>query len=260
MNRDADRQRRIFFEVHRDLPREGPGSRASTARALRLILEREPASAIRTVLDVACGPGQQTVDLVGLLPAARLLALDLHPPFLVQARQRLESVGAADRVALVRADMRRLPVRGSSIDLVWCEGAAYIMGIGAALDAWHGLLRSGGFCAFTEAVWLRRSVPGPVRRCWAEYPAMGDRGNCRRLVVERGFEPIGDFVLPAAAWWDDYYTPMEARIAALRARYQDDAVAAAVLDECAAEIDVCRRYGDCYGYAFFVARKGAGDG
>jgi len=51
----ADPQvRRVFFDVHHGLPREGPGNRACTARALALA-GALPERAI--VLDVACGPG-----------------------------------------------------------------------------------------------------------------------------------------------------------------------------------------------------------
>lgn len=84
---------------------------------------------------------------------------------------------------------------------------------------------------------------------------MGDVAHCRDLLSERGYELIGDFVLPPAAWWDDYYAPMEARLEAIEARYRENPAALEVLAECREEIDVYRRYGDWYGYAFFIARK-----
>ena len=45
-----------------------------------------------------------------------------------------------------------------------------------------------------------------------------------------GFEPVGHFPLPDEAWWDDFYTPMEARIAELRIKYADDQEASALLE------------------------------
>ncbi len=258
MSSDAARERQVFFEVHSGLPREGPGNRASTARALSLVGGRLPAAGIRVLLDVACGPGQQTVDLAALLPDARIVATDLHGPYLQEARRRLHAAGAGDRVSVVRADMRRLPLAPASVDLVWCEGAAYLMGIAEALAAWRGLLRPGGCAAFTDAVWLRDDPPDPVRACWAEYPSMSDSAAVVAMIERAGFEALPSFLLPAEAWWDDYYVPMSARIDQVARRHAGDPVARRALDACREEIEVCRRYGDCYGYAFFVACKPSG--
>jgi SAM-dependent methyltransferase len=247
------RQRAVFFDVHSGLPREAPGSRASTGRALALA--GVAARAGLRVLDVACGPGAQTLDLAILLPGADIVALDLHAPFLSALRERISAAGVHARVMAVRADMARLPVADASIDLVWCEGAAYIVGVGAALALWQRVLRPGGIAAFTEAVWLRADVPDVVRALWAEYPAMVDVPATRERIGAAGFDLLGDFLLPEAAWWDDYYGPMAVRIDALTRRYRHDSVASAVLDECRHEIDVFREHSDCYGYAFFVARN-----
>ena len=47
----------FYFEIHKDLPREGPGDNASTRKALEMMtsLPERPA-----LLDVGCGPGVQT--------------------------------------------------------------------------------------------------------------------------------------------------------------------------------------------------------
>lgn len=247
-------QRRAFFEVHQDLPREGPGNRESTMRALDVVIAAGGSPPAR-VLDIGCGPGMQTLDLAGALPDATLLALDLHERFLHDLGRRAADAGCADGVHPVRADMTRLPVADAAVDAVWCEGAAYIMGVDVALEAWLRVLRSGGFVAFTEAVWLKGgAVPEPVHACWQEYPGMGDVEHCRALIRQRGYTLLDDFVLPPEAWWDDYYVPMEARLRILEERADEPGVAP-VLAACREEIDICRRFGDWYGYAFFIARK-----
>jgi SAM-dependent methyltransferase len=241
--------RRAFFDVHSGLPREGPGSRDCTARALALA---GPLPAHARLLDIACGPGMQTMDLAALLPEARIVAVDNHPPFLAELQQRAAAGGAAARVSAVLGDMAALPFPADSFDLLWCEGAAYIMGVAAALRAWRPLLGQGGRLALTEAVWLRPGAPSAVRRCWAEYPGMGDVESCRRLVQESGYELLGDFVLPESAWWDHYYAPMQKRLAALAPRYAGDAVAEEVLESCREEIRCYREYASYYGYVFLV--------
>jgi hypothetical protein len=60
--------------------------------------------------------------------------------------------------------------------------------------------------------------------------------------------------LPEAAWWDDYYTPMQQQLVSLRGKYTGQQQALAVLDECQLEIDYYRDYSQYYGYEFIVAQ------
>ena len=80
----------------------------------------------------------------------------------------------------------------------------------------------------------------------------GERPNPLR---DTGFELVGHFSLPDEAWWDDFYTPMEARIAELRAKYTGDLEASTILDQLAEEPKTHRLYSDFYAYEFFVARR-----
>jgi SAM-dependent methyltransferase len=252
MNFDDSTQRRVFFEVHSGLPREGPGNRESTERALALAgdLPAQP-----RVLDIACGPGMQTIDLADLLPNAKITAIAGHAPFLIELRRRAAQHGYTPRITTQLADLRALPFAPSSFDLIWREGAAYIMGFEQALEAWRPLLTRSGRLAVTEPVWLRADAPDHVVQPWVSYPAMTDVAGCRAAVARAGLTLLGDFVLPEAAWWDHYYGPMQSRLAELEQAYPNDATARAVLDACAREIELYRDYASFYGYVFLIMSR-----
>jgi len=242
-------QRAVFFEVHRDMPREGPGDRASVVEALRLA---GPLPSHPDVLDVACGPGGQTLDLAELLPGARITALDAYEPFLRDLDVRARAAGVSDRITILHGDMARLPFEPQNFDLIWCEGAAYIIGFDEALTTWKPLLRPGGVLALTEPVWLDPDPPASVRACWEEYPAMEDVASARRRALDHGYRIAGDFVLTDAAWWTHYYGPLEARLEAATVRLAGDTAAAPVLAEIRDEIECRRAHPDVYGYLFLV--------
>jgi SAM-dependent methyltransferase len=247
----TSRAEQIFFEVFEPLPRQGPGNLACTERALALCAEL-PASP--RVLDLGCGSGAQTLHIASLTTGT-IVAIDSHAPLIDRLRRTVAEHGLSSRVEARVGDMSALDLPAESFDLVWSEGALYNLGLAAALPMCAGLLRPGGYLAFTEAVWRTKDAPAEVREAFADHPTMGRVEDVVPLIEKIGLSAVDHFDLPDEAWWDDFYAPMEQRIEELRARYADDAEALATLDEVAKEPEMHRRSGHHYGYTFFVARR-----
>ncbi len=246
------RAHEIFFEVFEPLPRQGPGSLACTRRALSRCAEL-PASP--RVLDLGCGAGAQTLHLASLSDGP-ILAIDSHLPLIVRLRAKLREQGLSERVEARVADMSALELPPESFDLVWSEGALYNLGLERALPICASLLRPGGYLCFTDAVWRRTDPPPDVRRVFlAEYPTMGGVEDVVSLIEAKGYSLVEHFDLPDAAWWDDFYGPMEERIEVLRRKYAGEAEALSALEELAKEPEMYRNRGQYYGYTFFVARR-----
>ena len=79
-------------------------------------------------------------------------------------------------------------------------------------------------------------------------------GAARDAVREAGFASLGCFVLAESEWWDDYYTPIEARLDSL-ARERDDKAWADALATHREELEIVRLAKGSFGYAFFVMQK-----
>lgn len=246
-----DRMTKLFFELFSGLPRQGPGDTASTLRALALV----PGVGPRTrVLDIGCGTGCQTLVLARN-SAARIVAVDNHPPFVDALNREADRLGVADRLEARVADMRMLDFADGSFDLIWSEGAIYSMGFEAGLRGWRRLLAPGGHIALTEVCWRKPDPPGECAAFWEqEYAAIREAPALLEAIAACGYDTVGHFPLPASAWWDDYYRPLQANVTAFRRRYADAPDARELADQCQHEIDVWRAYADFYGYEFFVLR------
>ncbi|QKT03578.1 methyltransferase domain-containing protein [Ectothiorhodospiraceae bacterium 2226] len=251
----SDRSRRfsdIFFEVFEALPRQGPGERASAERALSLCRALPPSPLI---LDLGCGVGAQTLYLAELT-TGRIVAVDNHAPSIERLNASIARHRLADRVVALVGDMAHLHQPPESFDLIWSEGALYSIGLENALRVCHGLLRPGGQLVFTDAVWRKDDRPPELASAFAEeYPTMGRVEDVLATLAASGFDVLGHFTLPEAAWWRDFYTPMEARIDALRGKYARDPEALALLEQIAEEPKLHRRYSAYYAYEFFIARR-----
>jgi SAM-dependent methyltransferase len=246
-----ERTTQIFFDIQRGLPRQGPGDDASTLRALSMCTELPSRP---DVLDIGCGPGMQTIALARVLDG-RITAGDLYQEFLDQLLDAALTEGVRDRIGQMRVDMVDLPFGRESFDLIWSEGAAYILGFGEAFERWKYPLRLRGYMAVTELTWLTDDPPaGAAEFFAAEYPEMTDIATNLTTIEEKGYDVIGHFTLPESAWWDHYYTPLEAKLPGLRSKYAGDDEGLGLVEMTAREIDVRRRFGDSYGYEFFVAR------
>ena len=243
-----------FAELHSGLPREGPGSDASTREALRRL---PPLPEGARVLDVGCGPGAQTLVLARELKTA-ILAVDIHQPYLDELEESAKERGLDTRIETHALSMDALDFPAESFDLIWSEGAAYIIGVPRALRLWRPLLSPGGFLAFTEATWLTGDPPAEVAEFWQQgYPDIGTVEANRGKAEAEGFEVLDTFVLPAEDWWTEYYTPLQRRMEALRKEQARRPDLAEAIRDTEQEIDMFVRFGDTYGYVFYLLQRPA---
>ena len=239
-----------FFRLFEGLPRQGPGSDACTREALRRIPDLPDAP---RVLDLGCGSGRSALVLAEAL-RTRVTAVDNHQPFLDQLRATARERALEHLIEPRCTDMAAPGVPAGSIDLLWSEGALYLLGFEEGLRLWRRLLAPGGCLAVSECSWLSADPPAEAVAYFHEgYPRMGGIEQNLARARAAGFEVLDHFALPPEAWWDEYYTPLEARIARLAPDTGPELTA--VVEETRREIELYRSHGDTYGYVFYLLRR-----
>ena len=248
-----DRDSALFFELFSGLPRQGPGNATSTLQALALVPDVGPRT---RVLDIGCGTGAQTLVLANT-STFRTVAVDTHAPFINTLKRNALKLGLADRVDARVADMRSLDFADGSFDLIWCEAAIYNMGVEVGLRNWRRLLSRNGHVALTEVCWRKPNPPAECAAFWnREYSAIRNTADLLRAAESSGYETVGHFPLPASAWWDEYYRPLQDNVTAFRKRYREAPDALELAERCQNEIDIWHAYSQYYGYEFLVLRVG----
>ena len=247
-----DRMTTLFFELFTGLPRQGPGDTASTLRALAAV---PTITADTCVLDLGCGTGLHTRVLAENSPG-RFVAVDNHRPFVDEQNLHARELGIADRIEGRVGDILQIDLPAASFDLIWCEGAIWVIGFETGLREWRRLLRPGGHIAVTEACWVKPDPPPECLDYWRqEYPAMRDASALLAAIDASGYETVEHFVLPPSSWWDDYYGPLELNIAGFRERHESEPDAQELAERTQREIEVWKKYSDFYSYVFFVMRN-----
>jgi SAM-dependent methyltransferase len=243
----------FFYHIFSSLPRQGPGCAGATQKAWSY-LPALPKNA--QVLDIGCGTGAQTRDLAELT-SGTITAVDNYQPFLDTITTRVQKEGPGDRIMTVNASMNALPFEKGQFDLIWSEGAIYIMGFEEGLRAWKPLCRKGGHIVVSDVAWFAKNPPEELTQFWKKegcIPLTEDEK--KEQVRKAGLRLIAMYRLPEAGWWEHYYVPMLERIHDLKKIYGAQPEFAQILASCEHEAEMYRKYKQYYGYTFFVMHNG----
>ncbi len=246
------RHKQLFWDIHKDLPRQGPGDNAFTKQAYQMManLASQP-----RILDIACGPGMQTIELARI-SNGQITAIDNHQPFLDELNERSQIAGQSERIEILNQSMFSLYLPMQSFDIVWSEGAIYIIGFRKGLLEWRDLLKPLGFIVVTECSWLKHNPPKECGKFWdMEYPGMNSITNNLKIIQDSDYREIGHFVLPESAWWEHYYNPLIKRVNMFKEQYASDSETLLKLDSELEEIEIFQKYHDYYSYVFYIMQR-----
>lgn len=246
---EHDEQIKALIELHRGLPRQGPGDPSFSKHILSLlpVLPEAP-----RIVDLGCGAGAGALILAEWF-GTTITAVDFARPFLDELDGHARALGLDHLIKTVEADMGNLDWPPACVDLLWSEGAAYSLTFEGALKTWRPFMAPNGIAVISEIIWFTTDIPAPVLEFWQEaYPQIASESENVALAQAAGFDVLGVHRLPTQAWWTHYYDPLKERMHALRPSAEP--VMQAVIDETEAEIAFFEKYGNYYGYAFYLLK------
>jgi SAM-dependent methyltransferase len=241
----------ILQELHQDLGEEATERLKFTEKAFRILPKLEKPR----ILDVGCGEGLPTLELVRLSNGV-VIGMDIDQAALGKLSLKIKETGKSDQVRVVVGSLLQMPFSTASLDVIWAEGAIWVIGLEAGLKGWRRLIKPSGYLVLHEMTWLQPNPPDEIVKRWrGVYPGIGTAEEYIDIISDNGYEVLDYFLLPEDAWWQDYYGPLEDRILSLRKKYDLEAVQK-VLDGEQREVDLYRKYSKWYGSAFFILRRG----
>lgn len=242
---------KYFYEVFENIPRQGPGLNSSTQQAFKIIQKDLPE--VPEILDVGCGKGVQTLKLAELCKG-NITAIDTNQPFLDAFADNVRQMGFEDKIQIVNADMTKMAF-SKTFDLIWSEGAVFIIGIKEGLKQWKKHLNPGGFLVLTDLLWLGNERPDELTKYFEE--------ECMYvLTVEEaiqeaelnGYTSVDHFTLPLEGWTTAYLLPQQKIIQELRKKYAGITEATETFDSLEYERETVYKYHEYFGYEFLILR------
>lgn len=243
----------LLIDFHKDAKRQGPGSPSDTLKALSFMDISKKKSL--KVADIGCGTGAQTIILAQNIEG-QITAVDLFSKFLAKLNLKLKEKGLEGKITTLQKSMEDLPFEKEEFDIIWSEGAIYIMGFEAGINKWKYFLKTGGYIAVSEITWITNSRPNEIEKYWnSEYPEINTASNKIKILEENGFSPVGFFILPEESWIENYYKPMEERFDYFLKKHDNTEIAKNIVDNEREEIRKYKKYKDYLSYGFYIAKK-----
>jgi SAM-dependent methyltransferase len=166
------------------------------------------------VLDVGCGPGALTAELISRVGAASVSAVDPSKPFVAAARERHPDVD------IRQASAERLPFGADEFDACLAQLVVHFMADPVAgVTEMARVTRPGGVVA--ACVWDHGGGEGPLSRFWQaaseldpgvedESQLPGSRqGHLTELLHDAGIDDVDETALSVSveypsfdAWWE----------------------------------------------------------
>ena len=243
----------LIVDLHKNTDRQGPGSKEDTLRALEFLSFAKDKSL--KVVDIGCGSGGQTITLAQHLNG-EITAVDLFPEFLDELSCRAKKLGLEKKITPLKGSMEDLTFPPETFDLIWSEGAIYIMGFARGIEKWKEFLKKGGYLALSEITWTSAERPSEIEAYWKlHYPEINTAAHKIKVLEDNGFSLIGYFVLPEESWTDSYYKPLEEKFDSFLVSHKNSELASQIIEEYKAEIELYRKFKDYFSYGFYIAQK-----
>lgn len=241
----------IFFDIHKDLPREGSGRDEYTQKAFEMI----PPIKHPRILDIGCGPGIPTIQLAKLTDS-EVIGMDIHQPYLDRLEKAAKKENLHDRIKTVNQSMLSMHFSEEYFDILWSEGSIFVVGFEKGLNIWKKFVKPHGYLAIHEMTWLKDNPPKEICGYWKKvYPEISTIENNLEIIKKCDYKLLGYFPLPDDAWWELYYSPLEKRLKKLKTKYKNNSKALEMIKEEEKEIDMYRKYNKWYGSVFYVMQK-----
>lgn len=244
----------FFFEIYKDIPREGPGENKFTKMAFNMLTGLDEQV---KMLNIGCGSGEHTVELVNNVDG-QIYIMDGYEPFLNKIDKYAEEKGLSDKVQTVFESYYELDKHFEQefFDVIWAEDSINIIGFENALNDWEKYLKKDGYMVIIDISWLKSNLPEEVVGFWSEkYPHMKRVDENMILIESSGYKVVGTITLPEKICWEKYYEPVTNNIETLREKFRNDLEKNQELNELESYLQMYNKYSEYYGYVFYIMQK-----
>lgn len=167
-----------------------------TKRAFKMLLTMDKPC----ILDIGSGTGGPSIELSSL-SNGEIIGIDIDNKALEIMQSKIDKAGLSERIKLKNISLYNTGFPDECFDLLWEEGVLHLLDVKKSFTECNRILKKDGYLVMFETIAYMKKK--------------------QKKIVKFGFELVNHFLLPEAAWWTEYYQPLEERIKELKMKYKD---------------------------------------
>ena len=208
--------------------------RASFLKYTRAAFLRLPHIEKPRILDIGCGSGIPAIELAKL-SNGEVIGIDIDQSCIDEFNRKIKEEALSDRVKVLNLSLFEMNFPDDAFDVIWVEGYFRTIGFERALKQWRRLLKYNGYLVI-------------------HYPIKPVADSLSRL-PQCGYRLEDTVLLPADAWWTEFYNPLEEKMVALTRKYANSPDALKLLKQHKREMTLVKKNPRDFSSAFYIMKK-----
>jgi ubiquinone/menaquinone biosynthesis C-methylase UbiE len=140
------------------------------------------------ILDVGCGTGVPTIE-IAKISNGHVTGIDIDERLLNILRRKIKEIGLNDKICVLNKSIKMMDFQKESFDIIWSEGAVFVIGFEKSIKDWRELLRPNGYMVLHDDIKNKSKKLG--------------------LIGKNGYQLIAEYDLTFEIWWKEYYSKLE---------------------------------------------------
>ncbi|MDI9578703.1 MAG: class I SAM-dependent methyltransferase [Thermoproteota archaeon] len=186
------------------------------------------------ILDIGCGSGVPALELAKLSDG-KVTGIDTDQSCLDEFSRKIKAKQLAKRVKAINMSVFDIKFPDKFFDVIWSEGVIGTLSFDKELKQWRRLLKHDGYLVIHYQ-----------QKCAADAVSN---------LPQYGYSLAETVLLPADAWWTEFYEPLEEKMEFLLHKYGDNSDALKMLMQFQKEIDMVRKCPEAFRTAFYIMKK-----
>ena len=122
-----------------------------------------------------------------------------------------------------------------SFDIIWTEGAAFVIGFEKSIKNWRRFLKNNGFLVIHDDI--------------------KDKSKKIGLIEKYGYLLIAEFDLSFEVWWNEYYSQLEKLVEKYKDKYPNDTELRNEIESDKNQINMCKSNPEIVSSFYVILQK-----
>jgi len=186
------------------------------------------------ILEIGCGSGIPAIELAKLSDG-EVIGIDIDQSYIDEFNRKIKKEALSNRVKAINLSLFEMKFPDETFDVVWSEGVIRKIGFETSLKEWRRLLKHNGYLVIHYQI---SRVADALSR-----------------IPQHGYSLVDTVLLPADAWWTEFYKPLEEKMSTLLHKYRNSSDALKLLKRYKSEMDMIKKNPRNFRAAFYIMKK-----